>query len=180
MFMTILPALMAALVVGGYSLVSRLADVRDTNAQRQQLVTDSFAARLESTPASDTARQQQLLRQLLEARDVRAATLEFEDDRPALHAGPRLRPVTAINQDDVGQRHLIAETIWPFPIGDQPRTGFKPDLDHLARPALHGVLIQSARCQHAQDLEVLDRVNIACNGLGEPPHGRPHQRVGGQ
>ena len=111
MFMTILPALMAALVVGGYSLVSRLVDVRDTNAQRQQLVTDSFAARLESTPASDTARQQQLLRQLLEARDVRAATLEFEDDRPALHAGPRLRPVTAINQDDVGQRR-VTDTSW--------------------------------------------------------------------
>lgn len=51
MFMAILPALMAALVVGGYSLVNRLVDVRDTNAQRQQLVTDSFAARLESTPS---------------------------------------------------------------------------------------------------------------------------------
>ncbi len=50
MFMTILPALMAALVVGGYSLVSRLVDVRDTNAQRQQLVTDSFAARLRAPP----------------------------------------------------------------------------------------------------------------------------------
>ena len=64
MFMAILPALMAALVVGGYSLVNRLVDVRDTNAQRQQLVTDSFAARLESTAATDTARQQRLLRQL--------------------------------------------------------------------------------------------------------------------
>ena len=63
MFMAILPALMAALVVGGYSLVNRLVDVRDTNAQRQQLVTDSFAARLESTASNDTARQQQLLRQ---------------------------------------------------------------------------------------------------------------------
>ena len=49
MFMAILPALLAALVVGGYSLVNRLVDVRDTNAQRQQLVADSFAARLEST-----------------------------------------------------------------------------------------------------------------------------------
>ena len=52
MFMAILPALLAALVLGGYSLVNRLVDVRDTNAQRQQLVTDSFAARLESTASN--------------------------------------------------------------------------------------------------------------------------------
>ncbi|WP_337896594.1 HAMP domain-containing protein, partial [Alcanivorax jadensis] len=111
MFMAILPALMAALVVGGYSLVNRLVDVRDTNAQRQQLVTDSFAARLESTPITDTARQQQLLRQLLEAEDVRAATLNFSGDNPTLHAGPRLRPVTSINQKDSRQR-LVTDTSW--------------------------------------------------------------------
>ena len=33
MFMAILPALLAALVLGGYSLVNRLVDVRDTNAR---------------------------------------------------------------------------------------------------------------------------------------------------
>ena len=111
MFMAILPALMAALVVGGYSLVNRLVDVRDTNAQRQQLVTDSFAARLESTPIADTARQQQLLRQLLEAEDVRAATLDFAGDRPSMHAGPRLRPVTGQNQED-GRQRLVTDTSW--------------------------------------------------------------------
>ena len=111
MFMAILPALMAALVVGGYSLVNRLVDVRDTNAQRQQLVTDSFAARLESTPITDTARQQQLLRQLLEAEDVRAATLNFSGDNPTLHAGPRLRPVTSVTQKDSRQR-LVTDTSW--------------------------------------------------------------------
>ncbi|MED5388420.1 MAG: ATP-binding protein [Pseudomonadota bacterium] len=111
MFMAILPALLAALVVGGYSLVKHLIDVQETNAQRQQLITDSFAARLESTRAADSARQQQLLRELLEAEDVRAATLDFDGDRTSLHAGPRLRPVSGQNQVN-GRKRLVTDTSW--------------------------------------------------------------------
>ena len=119
MFMAILPALMAAVVVGGYSLVNRLMDVRDTNAQRQQLIADSFAARLESTSPDDTSQQQQLLRQLLEAQDVRAATLDFAGERTTLHAGPRLRPVIGLNKVN-GRQRLVTDTSWQLTRDIQP------------------------------------------------------------
>lgn len=111
MFMAALPALLAALVIGGYSMVNRIVDVRETNAQRQQLVTDSYAAQLETLPHNSQRKQQNLLRQLLEEQDVRAATLVFNDGRPTLHAGPRLRPAPAAAAAN-GQERITTDTSW--------------------------------------------------------------------
>lgn len=115
MFMAALPALLAALVIGGYSMVNRIVDVRETNAQRQQLITDSYAAQLETLPHNSQRKQQTLLRQLLEEQDVRAATLVFNDGRPTLHAGPRLRPApahapAAEATDELGR--ITTDTSW--------------------------------------------------------------------
>ena len=57
MLMAAMPALLAALIIGGYSMVNRIIDVRDTNAQRQQLVTDSYAAQLETLPHNSQNKQ---------------------------------------------------------------------------------------------------------------------------
>lgn len=111
MFMATLPALLAALVIGGYSTVNRIIDVRDTNAQRQQLITDSYAAQLETLPQSSQRKQQMLLRQLLEEQDVRAATLIYNDDKLIIHSGPRLRPTpTAATTDEQGR--ITTDTSW--------------------------------------------------------------------
>ena len=111
MFMAALPALLAALVIGGYSMVNRIVDVRETNAQRQQLVTDSYAAQLETLPHNSQRKQQNLLRQLLEEQDVRSATLVFNDGRPTLHAGPRLRPAPVAAAAN-GQERITTDTSW--------------------------------------------------------------------
>ncbi|MEQ3723332.1 response regulator [Alcanivorax sp.] len=111
MFMAALPALLAALVIGGYSMVNRIVDVRETNAQRQQLVTDSYAAQLETLPHNSQRKQQNLLRQLLEEQDVRAATLVFNDGRPTLHAGPRLRPAPVAAAAN-SQERITTDTSW--------------------------------------------------------------------
>ncbi|MCG8391693.1 MAG: ATP-binding protein [Pseudomonadales bacterium] len=111
MVMAILPALLAALVVGGYALVHRLMDVRDTIAQRQELVIESFATRMENTAPGNQERLQQLLRELLEAQDVRAATLVFTESGRHLHAGPRLRPVSGTVSHD-GIDRQITDTSW--------------------------------------------------------------------
>lgn len=111
MLMAAMPALLAALIIGGYSMVNRIIDVRDTNAQRQQLVTNSYAAQLETLPHNSQNKQQMLLRQLLEEQDVRAATLIFNDGRPSLHAGPRLRPTSPTATTDEQDR-IITDTSW--------------------------------------------------------------------
>ncbi|MZR62190.1 response regulator [Alcanivorax sp. DP30] len=92
MIMAVMPAMLAALLVGGYALISHLVNVQDSNVRRQQLIADSFAAQLESMPLNDSAGQRALLRSLLEEEDVRAANLTFYDGRPPQHAGPRLIP----------------------------------------------------------------------------------------
>ena len=122
MFMAALPALLAALVIGGYSMVNRIVDVRETNAQRQQLVTDSYAAQLETLPHNSQRKQQNLLRQLLEEQDVRAATLVFNDGRPTLHAGPRLRPAPDGAAPDA-QGRVTTDTSWQL---DRDLSGVLP------------------------------------------------------
>ncbi len=122
MFMAALPALLAALVIGGYSMVNRIVDVRETNAQRQQLVTDSYAAQLETLPHNSQRKQQNLLRQLLEEQDVRAATLVFNDGRPTLHAGPRLRPAPDGATPDA-QGRVTTDTSWQL---DRDLSGVLP------------------------------------------------------
>ncbi|MGB1466443.1 MAG: histidine kinase dimerization/phospho-acceptor domain-containing protein, partial [Alcanivorax nanhaiticus] len=103
MLMAILPAVLAALVVGGYALISHLLNVQDSNASRQQLLADSFAAQLESMDHRDARSQQALLHRLLEEQDVRAASLIFDDNRPHQHAGPRLLPTVDAVQDNDGR-----------------------------------------------------------------------------
>ncbi|KGD66648.1 sensor/response regulator hybrid [Alcanivorax nanhaiticus] len=103
MLMAILPAALAALVVGGYALISHLLNVQDSNASRQQLLADSFAAQLESMDHRDTRSQQTLLHRLLEEQDVRAASLIFDDNRPHQHAGPRLLPTAGATLDNDGR-----------------------------------------------------------------------------
>ncbi|PHR63700.1 MAG: hybrid sensor histidine kinase/response regulator [Alcanivorax sp.] len=122
MFMAALPALLAALVIGGYSMVNRIVDVRETNAQRQQLVTDSYAAQLETLPHDSRGKQQKLLRQLLEEQDVRAASLVFNDGRPTLHAGPRLRPAPDGAPPDA-QGRVTTDTSWQL---DRDLSGVLP------------------------------------------------------
>ena len=119
MYMAILPSLLAALVVGGYALVNHVLELRDTNAQRQQLITDSFAARLESLPDNHRAGQERLLRGILEEPNVRAAVLTFADDRPPIHAGPRLRPATRQQTTVTGLRTLT-DSSWQLSRQIQP------------------------------------------------------------
>jgi len=103
MVMAVLPAMLAALLVGGYALVSHLLNVQDSNASRQLLIADSFAAQLQSITPNDTAGQRALLRELLEQEDVRAATLTFYDGRPHQHAGPRLLTANAAVPSEDGR-----------------------------------------------------------------------------
>ncbi|EKF73932.1 sensor/response regulator hybrid [Alcanivorax hongdengensis A-11-3] len=112
MIMTALPAVLAALVIGGYATVSRISDVRAMTAERQQLITDSYAARINSHDASASdAQLQALLQALLEETDVRAASISETAGHPGLHAGPRLRPVNGNSHlNDV--RRLTTDTSW--------------------------------------------------------------------
>ena len=103
MIMAVMPAILAALLVGGYSLFSHLLNVQDSNARRQQLIADSFAAQLQSMALNDSKGQQALLRALLEEDDVRAANLAFYDGRPPRHAGPRLLPTNGATVTDDGR-----------------------------------------------------------------------------
>jgi len=111
MYMAMLPSMLAALLVGGYALVDHIMELRDTNAQRQQLITDSFAARLESLPASNRSGQERLLRNILEEHNVRAAVLTFADGRDPIHAGPRLRPA-AQQQNTVTGPRMQTDSSW--------------------------------------------------------------------
>jgi two-component system sensor histidine kinase BarA len=43
LMMTALPAFLAALVIGGYTLVHRVLEVRADTAHRQQLIIESYA-----------------------------------------------------------------------------------------------------------------------------------------
>ncbi|MCK0153927.1 ATP-binding protein [Alcanivorax sp. S6407] len=118
MVMAVLPAMLAALLVGGYALVSHLLNVQESNANRQQLIADSFAAQLESIRPNDREAQQVLLRDLLEEQDVRAADLVFYDGRPHQHAGPRLLPAddasrTPDGRLDTGQSWQLHRDINP-------------------------------------------------------------------
>ncbi|WP_290522505.1 response regulator [Alcanivorax sp.] len=118
MVMAVLPAMLAALLVGGYALISHLLNVQESNAERQQLMTESFAAQLQSIRPNDTQTQRALLRALLEEDDVRAANLEFFDGRPQQHAGPRLLPTDNARRDangrlDTGESWHISRDINP-------------------------------------------------------------------
>ncbi|MDX1803109.1 MAG: response regulator [Alcanivorax sp.] len=122
MMMTALPALLAALVIGGFATVSRILEVRDTTAQRQQLIIDSYAARMAAQPQENRQKLQGLLQTLLEEPDVRAITISAGNSEKPLHAGPRLRPVTGKEQLQEGPR-LLTDTSWqlqrPLPGGRQ-------------------------------------------------------------
>jgi two-component system sensor histidine kinase BarA len=123
MAMTALPAFLAAMIVGGYTLANRILDVRENNAHRQQLITDSFAARLAAVPTGQRALCQQLLRDLLEQPEVRAATLINPDTGLRLHVGPRLRPVEALQHLNSGAQRLRTDSSWQLirPLPDSQR-----------------------------------------------------------
>lgn len=112
MAMTALPALVAALLIGGYTLATRVMSVRADNAHRQQLIIESYAARLAALDADASAPYEALLRDLLEQPDVRAATLLDNHDGWELHTGPRLRPVEQAEQLDNGATRLVTDSGW--------------------------------------------------------------------
>jgi len=109
--MTVLPAFLAALVIGGYTLVNRVLEVRADTAHRQQLIIDSYAARLAALDSAGAQAYEPLLRAILEEPDVRAATL-LDDDGRQSHAGPRLRPVEATERLEDGGRRLVTDSSW--------------------------------------------------------------------
>lgn len=109
-FMAIVPAMLAAFIVGGYALSSRISDAKETAAQRQKMITDSFAARLESLPLQDSQMQSLLLHALLEEQDVRAAALSFDSQYPPQHAGPRMRPLAHTKPDHYSR--LSSDKSW--------------------------------------------------------------------
>ena len=118
MVMAVLPAMLAALLVGGYALTSHLLNVQDSNANRQLLIADSFSAQLQSISPDDHIAQQALLRGLLEEDDVRAASLVFQDGRAHQHAGPRLLSAGDALKDtdgrvDTGKSWQISREINP-------------------------------------------------------------------
>ena len=112
MTMTALPAFLAALLIGGYTLATRVISERADTALRQQLIVESYAARLAALDADDRAAYEALLRDLLEQPDVRAAALLDQRDGWQLHTGPRLRPVEAAEQLDSGATRLITDSGW--------------------------------------------------------------------
>ncbi|ASK33495.1 hybrid sensor histidine kinase/response regulator [Alcanivorax sp. N3-2A] len=112
MAMTALPAFLAAMIVGGYTLITRIQDVRENNAHRQQLIVDSFASRLQALGADQRAASEALLRELLEQPDVRAATLLDPAAGWQLHAGPRLRPVQEAQPLGNGGKRLRTDSSW--------------------------------------------------------------------
>ena len=112
MTMTALPAFMAALIIGGYTLATQVMDVRADNAHRQQLIVESYAARLAALDGDDQESYQALLRDLLEQPNVRAATLFDSRAGWQLHTGPRLRPVEKAEHMDDGINRLITDSGW--------------------------------------------------------------------
>ncbi|WP_336174960.1 response regulator [Alloalcanivorax xenomutans] len=112
MAMTALHALLAALVVGGYALINRILELRVDDALRQQLIIDSYAARLAALEGMPDTSRDQLLRELLEQPDVRAASLADHRAGWHLHAGPRLRPVERSETNEVGGARLLTDSSW--------------------------------------------------------------------
>jgi len=112
LMMTALPAFLAALVIGGYTLVHRVLEVRADTAHRQQLIIESYAARLAALGDADQAAYEPLLRALLEEPDVRAASLLDNPSGWQSHAGPRLRPVQEAESLEGGDRRLVTDSSW--------------------------------------------------------------------
>ncbi|HAB05083.1 MAG TPA: hybrid sensor histidine kinase/response regulator, partial [Alcanivorax sp.] len=110
--MTALPAFLAALVIGGYTLVHRMVEVRADTAHRQQLIIESYAARLAALGEAEQPAYEPLLRALLEEPDVRAASLLDNQSGWQSHAGPRLRPVQEAERLEGGGRRLVTDSSW--------------------------------------------------------------------
>lgn len=110
--MTALPAFLAALVIGGYTLVHRVLEVRADTAHRQQLIIESYAARLAALGDAEQPAYEPLLRALLEEPDVRAASLLDNPSGWQSHAGPRLRPVQEAERLEGGGRRLVTDSSW--------------------------------------------------------------------
>ena len=110
--MTALPAFLAALVIGGYTLVHRMMEVRADTAHRQQLIIESYAARLAALGEAEQPAYEPLLRALLEEPDVRAASLLDNQSGWQSHAGPRLRPVQEAERLEGGGRRLVTDSSW--------------------------------------------------------------------
>jgi len=112
LMMTALPAFLAALVIGGYTLVHRVLEVRADTAHRQQLIIESYAARLAALGDAAQPAYEPLLRALLEEPDVRAASLLDNLAGWQSHAGPRLRPVQEAESLPGGERRLVTDSSW--------------------------------------------------------------------
>lgn len=114
MAMTALPAFVAALLIGGYTLATRVVGVRADNAHRQQLIIESYAARLAALDVENQESYRTLLHDLLEQPDVRTATLIDHRNGQELHAGPRSRPVEKAEQLDSGATRLVTDSGWQW------------------------------------------------------------------
>ena len=91
LLLTAIPAIIAALTLGGYVFTSRVDDIRDNTQNLHRLIVDSYAARIQAIQTPTLDDYQKLMRAILEEQDVRAATLREGD--AAIHAGPRMRPL---------------------------------------------------------------------------------------
>ncbi|MCK0537695.1 response regulator [Alcanivorax quisquiliarum] len=91
LLMTAIPAIVAALVLGGYVLSSRVNEIRGNTQNLHRLIVDNYVARIRAMQSPTLDDYQHLMRAVLEEQDVRAATLR-EGSR-AIHAGPRMHPL---------------------------------------------------------------------------------------
>jgi hypothetical protein len=74
----------------------------------------------------------------------------------------------------------MAKAERPFLRRDQPVESVQPLFDHLNRPSGHLRVVKAKAAQPVENLEILDRVNVAGDQLRRRPHLRAADRIGGQ
>ena len=92
LLLTALPAIVAALALGSYVLISRINDLQSNAYHLHQLTVENYGTRATALSSGDTAKFRELMAALLEEQDVRSATLSGVGSTP-IHAGPRMRPL---------------------------------------------------------------------------------------
>ena len=137
LLLTAVPVIIAALALGSYVTISRIADLQSSSQQLHRLTGENYAARATALIGSDQKAFQQLMLQLLEERDVRAATLSREDTVIA-HAGPRMRPSEEPDAQAATAAHTGMATTdsgWRWshalPDGSQLEVEFSSDRQHI-------------------------------------------------
>ncbi len=139
MVMAAVPALVAVLVLGSYMLINRINDIHRYAHSVHELALDSYSTRLAHALSQGGARQaEQILRQLLEEKDVRAATLLDSNHGTTLHVGPRMLPEN-LQQHDLSLPASFTGDSWRW-----------------RKPVADGVLLEIEFSTASQQLQVME------------------------